>query len=349
MTCPMPEVPQGPSGPLLLDRPAPAAARALVEGQGLRFEADFDELAGLFDQDRLVACGARAGHVLKMIAILPGYQGGDALGALVTPLVQSALGAGHDTVFVFTAPGSAASFEALNFRLLADHGEAVLLELGPGLDAWLGPHVSAAPPGPNGAVVVNANPFTLGHLHLVEYAARHVDRLYLFVVREDRSAFPFPVRFRLVQEGTAHLANVTVLETGRYAVSGVTFPSYFLKCLDTAAETQMGIDLELFARRLAPPLRIAHRFAGHEPLDPFTAAYNRMMAEILPAHGIRWTILPRVRQAGAPISASRVRAAFLAADWPALSALVPPPTLEYLRSPQAAPVADRLRAPYKES
>ncbi len=71
MPAPEPDVPQGPSGPLLLDRPAPAAARGLIEGQGLRFETDFDELVGLFDQGRLVACGARAGYVLKMLVIRP--------------------------------------------------------------------------------------------------------------------------------------------------------------------------------------------------------------------------------------------------------------------------------------
>ncbi|MGA2079467.1 MAG: citrate lyase ligase [Holophaga sp.] len=333
-----------PSGPLLFDRPARTEARDLIVALGLRFEPDYDDLAGLYDGDRLVACGARAGYVLKMLAIAPGYQGGEALGALATPLVQSALAAGHDTVFVFTTPGNASSFEALNFRLLAAYGKAALLEHGPGLEVYLEAQARLVTPGANGAVVANANPFTLGHLHLVESAARQVDRLYLFVVREDRSAFPFPVRFRLAQEATAHLANVTVLDTSRYAVSAATFPSYFLKRLDEAAQAQMGIDLELFARRLAPPFHIVHRFAGREPLDPTTAAYNRKMAEILPAHGIRWTELPRAEAAGGPISASRVRAALKAGETGPLKALLPPCTLDFLGSPQAVPVIERLRA-----
>jgi [citrate (pro-3S)-lyase] ligase len=344
LTAPETDVPQGPSGPLLLDRPAPAAARALIESQGLRFETDVDELVGLFDQGSLVACGARAGYVLKMLVILPGYQGGDSLGALVTPLVQSALGAGHDTVFVFTTPGNAPSFQALNFRLLAAHGQAALLEHGPGLEAYLAGYARLVTPGPNGAVVVNGNPFTLGHLHLVESAARQVRRLYLFVVREDRSAFPFPVRLRLAQEATAHLANVTVLDTSRYAVSAGTFPSYFMKRLDEASATQMGVDLVLFAQCLAPPFHIARRFAGQEPLDPTTAAYNRMMGEVLPSCGVAWTEVPRIQADGAPISATRVRAALRAGTLDGLEALVPPATLAYLRSPQAAAVIDNLRA-----
>ena len=344
MSFPEPDACPGPSGPLLFDRPAPAAARVLIEGQGLRFETGFDELAGLFDQDRLVACGARAGYVLKMLVILPGYQGGDSLGALVTPLVRSASEAGHDTVFVFTAPGNAPSFQALNFRLLAAHGQAALLEHGPGLEAYLAEHAHQVTPGPNGAVVVNGNPFTLGHLHLVETAARQVGQLYLFVVREDRSVFPFEVRCRLARKATAHLANVTVLDTSRYAVSAGTFPSYFMKRLDEAASTQMGVDLALFGRCLAPPFHIVRRFAGQEPLDPTTAEYNRMMAEVLPACGVAWTEVPRIQAGGAPISATRVRAALRAGNLDGLEALVPPATLEYLRSPQAAPVAQRLRA-----
>ena len=94
----------------------------------------------------------------------------------------------------------------------------------PACGAYLASHASQITQGHNGAVVINGNPFTLGHLHLVEYAAQRVDRLYLFVVREDRSVFPFAVRFRLAQEATAHLRNVTVLDTSRYAVSAGTFP-----------------------------------------------------------------------------------------------------------------------------
>jgi [citrate (pro-3S)-lyase] ligase len=329
-----------PEGP---GRPSARAAQALIEGAGLRFEPDFDDLFGCYDGGQLVGCCARSGYVLKMCAIAPECQGGDLLGELATQVLQSALAAGHDTVFVFTRPASAGSFQALNFRLLAMHGEAALLEHGPGLEAYLAGHAGLITPGRNGAVVVNGNPFTLGHLHLVERAAREVDRLYLFVVREDRSVFPFEARFRLAREATAHLGNVTVLDTSRYAVSAGTFPSYFLRRLDQAAASQMGLDLELFARRLAPPFHIVRRFAGAEPLCPVTAAYNRLMGEILPAHGIQWTELPRVEAAGQPISATRVRAAFAAGDLASVAGLLPAATLAYLGSPEAGPIAERIR------
>lgn len=331
----------------MFDPPTQREARELIESQGLRFETGFDELVGLYEVGRLIACGARAGYVLKMLAIAPSHQGTDTLGALVTRLVQAGMAAGHDTLFVFTLPQNASSFQALNFRLLATHGKAALLEYGPGLEAYLAAHAAQITPGHNGAVVINGNPFTLGHLHLVEFAAARVDRLFLFVVREDRSAFPFEVRYRLAAEATAHLPNVSILDTSRYAVSAGTFPSYFLKQLDEVAVAQMQLDLRLFAQRIAPRFHIAARFVGQEPLCPTTAAYNQTMAEVLEANAIHCIEVPRIEAGGLPISATRVRAAFANEELETLRTLVPPTTLEFLLSPPARSIAERLRTQLK--
>lgn len=326
------------------DQPAVQEAQELIESQGLRFEPEFDDLVGIYENAKLIACGARAGYVLKMITIAPSHQGTDALGRLVTNLVMSAFSAGHSTVFVFTPPQNVATFEALNFHMLAMHSRAALLEYGPGLDEYLASHASEVFPGDNGAVVVNANPFTLGHLHLVEYAAGKVNHLYLFVVREDASEFPFDVRFRLAKEAMAHIGNVIVLDTSRYAVSSGTFPSYFLKRLDDAARIQMRLDVLLFAERIAPPFHIACRFVGQEPQSQVTAAYNKVMAAVLKAHSIRWVELPRLAANGFPISAKRVRELFAKGDFENIRGLVPAPTLAYLQSPEAGAIAARLRS-----
>ena len=333
----------------MFDRPTQGEARQLIEAQGLRFEPGYDDLAGLYEGGRLVACGARAGYVLKMVAIEPSHQGTDALGELVTALIRSGLAAGHDSLFLFTRPETAPAFQHLNFRLLASHGGAALLEHGPGLEAYLAAQAPRIVPGRNGAVVINGNPFTRGHLHLVEQAARQVDRLYLFVVREDRSVFPFEARLRLAAEATAHLANVTVLDTSRYAVSAGTFPAYFLKRLDQVAEAQIQLDLRLFAQHLAPAFHLACRFVGQEPLCPATAAYNRAMAEVMAEYGIQWRELPRLAAGGAPISASRVRRLLADCDFSTLGSLVPPVTLDYLQSAAGQAIAARIRTRMEDS
>lgn len=332
----------------MLERLPVHDARAFIEASGLRFEPEVDDLVGCYEQGRLVACGARAGYVLKMLAVAPDRQGSDLLGELVSELLASGIRAGHDSLFLFTLPQHVPTFQRLNFRLLAAHGQAAVLEHGRGLAAYLAGHEGKVPPAENGAVVINGNPFSRGHLHLVETAAGQVDHLVVFIVREDRSAFPFEVRARLAAEATAHLPNVTVLDTSRYAVSAATFPSYFLKRADDVAQAQMNLDLRLFGAHLAPAFHIRARFVGEEPLCPTTAAYNRAMASVLPDFGIRWVEVPRLGADGEPISATRIRAAFAAGDLAGLRDLVPPATLAFLCSPDAAPIAARLRADKKE-
>lgn len=321
-----------------------ADARRLVEGGGLRFEEGWDDLVGMYEGDRLVATAARAGGVLKMFAIDPARQGGEVLGALATELTRLGRAAGEEAFFVFTRPEHAVTFEALRFRLLATHEKAALLEYGGGLAAWLARHAALARAGRNGAAVVNGNPFTLGHQHLVETASRQVDTFYLFVVREDRSVFPFAARYRLAAEATRHLPNVVLLDTGPYAVSAATFPTYFLKRLDEVATAQMQLDVRVFAAHLAPPFGIRARFVGEEPLDPTTAAYNRAMREVLPQYGVDLVEIPRREGPDGPISATRVRAALARRDFGTIGALVPPPTLDYLRSAEGLALAERLAA-----
>jgi [citrate (pro-3S)-lyase] ligase len=320
-----------------------ARARVFLEAQGLAFEPGFDDLVGVFEGGALVAVGARERDVLKMLAVDPAEQGGGLLGALVTELARRGLAAGHDDLFVFTKPQYATSFEALGFALLASEARAALLEYGHGLERWLTANRGAVRAGANGAVVVNCNPFTLGHRYLIEEAARRVDALYVFVVREDRSAFPFEVRRRLVREGASDLANVRVLDTSRYAVSAVTFPAYFLKRSDDVGAIQLELDLILFARRIAPFFHVKRRFFGSEPYCATTRAYNAAMHRILPSFGIETIELERKGAHGEAISASGVRAALRAGDLDRLEELVPAHVAAFLRSDDSRDVREQLR------
>jgi len=266
-----------------------AAARQLIEDNGLTFQADFDDLVGIHDQGLLVAVGARAGRVLKMLAIAPAHRGGSLLGEIVSALVSRGIEAGFNSLFVFTKPGYASSFEALNFTLLAEQEQAVLLEFGNGLKRWLAGNGAWRREGFNGAVVVNGNPSSRGHRALIEAAARQVDHLYVFVTAEDRSAVPFTVRWRLVTDGVRDIANVVVLDTARYQISAATFPTYFLKPDDPVEVIRMELDLTLFASRIAPYFGIGRCFVGSEPGDTAARSYKEAMQGLLPRHGIAVT------------------------------------------------------------
>lgn len=316
-------------------------AQALVEESGLQFEPPYDDLLGVFESGRLVAVGARLGRVLKMLAVEPSHQGGALLGEVVTELVGRGYQEGVDSFFIFTTPALAPTFEALNFNLLVATGKTALLEYGDGLRRYLARYQRQVLPGNNGAVVANCNPFTLGHRYLVEEAASRVDHLYLFVVREELSMFPFPARFRMVQEGTRDLANVTVLDTSWYAVSSVTFPTYFLKEGDPAGAIQMELDLLLFATRIAPHFHIRSRFVGSEPFSRTTAAYNAAMHRILPPVGIEVQELERKAALGAAISASLVRELLSRGELEGIAELVPVTTLDFILSSEGIKIWDK--------
>lgn len=177
-----------------------------------------------------------------------------------------------------------------------------------------------------GVVVMNCNPFTLGHRYLIEQAAKQVERLFVMVVREDCSLFAYAERKAMVEQGVAHLENVTVIDGSEYAISQATFPTYFLKRLDDAADTQMLLDLDLFRRHIAPALGATVRFIGTEPTDRLTRRYNQLMHEVLA--DVREIV--RLEKEGNAVSASRVRKAMEQGDMSTIRQLVPPTTLPYI-------------------
>ncbi len=331
----------------------------LLESRGLAVPGGEDVVLGLFDDERLVATGALVGSVLQGIAVADGYEGEGAAVALVSSLLKRAVERGLRQVFLYTKPREADRFVDMGFRPVASVGQkadgAALLEWGPdGIDAWIDGVKSRVPGGRDdaGAVVVNCNPFTLGHRRLIEYAAARSPSLYVLVVEEDRSLFPFRVRLELVERGTADIPNVVVLAGGPYVISSATFPTYFVRPSEAKAaraiELHAALDLAIFRGRIAPALGITDRYVGSEPYCATTSVYNRIMEETLPAPGgdgrpVLVHELPRLEAEGAPVSASKVRALIRSGYLEGVRPLVPDTTWSWLTSPEAAPVLERIR------
>lgn len=188
------------------------------------------------------------------------------------------------------------------------------------------------PRGKVGAVVMNCNPFTNGHRYLVEKACALVDELLVFVVEEDKALFSFNERFSMVKKGCHDLANVRVIPSGKQILSLNTFPAYFVKEERADLENSAEKDISYFAKVIAPRLSISCRFAGEEPNDPVTMAYNDAMRRILPENGIEFIEIPRLLQAGKNevISASFVREKLENGRYDDIRNLVPKTTLEVL-------------------
>lgn len=349
---------------VLTSRPELAARKRLIESRGLSLPEGADLVLGLFENDAFIATGSLVGPVLQGIAVADGMEGEGAAAAVVSALIRHALERGYEQLFLFTSAREAGRFEALGFSPIASttsHGGGqgvALLEWGSrGLAAWLEGLEALARDKPDnaGAVVVNCNPFTLGHRSLIEYASSRAPWLYVLVVEEDRSLFPFKVRLDLVRQGTADLPNVTVLAGGPYVISSATFPTYFIRPgerkegePDPAVELHAALDLLLFRRYIAPALKVAHRFVGSEPYCATTSAYNRMMKEILAGTegdgpALRVHEMPRFEKGGSPVSASAVRALIKSGEMAAVREIVPGTTWSWLNSPEAVPVIERIR------
>lgn len=328
------------------DKRGMAQVDALLAQEGISRDRNLDYTCGIYDEYfRVIATGSCFGNTLRCFAVDHGHQGEGLLNEVISHLIDYQAGRGNIRLFLYTKPGTAKFFGDLGFYEIARVPERLVFmeNRRDGFSAYLAAlEKDKKEDGVSAAIVMNANPFTLGHQYLVEQATAQCDRLHLFVVSEDASLIPAAVRKKLVQEGVRHLPNVIVHDCGPYMISSATFPSYFLKDSETVIESQARLDVEIFIR-IAQALRITARYVGEEPTSQVTGLYNRVMADALPQAGINCHILPRKALDGQPISASTVRMAIKTGDDALLRSLVPDTTWNWLQSPEAAPVIQRIK------
>ena len=330
----------------LSDKRMLAQVDALLVENGITRDANLDYICAMVDEEnRVIATGSCFGETLRCFAVSQQHQGEGLLNEVVSHLMEYQMARGYTHLFLYTKIKSAKFFQSLGFYEIARvDGTLVFMEnRRNGFPSYLSRLEKTARPGVSGAIVMNANPFTLGHQYLVETAAGRCDTLHLFLLSEDASLVPFGVRKQLVQAGTAHLKNVVLHDSGPYIISNATFPSYFLKDDSAVIQGHAKLDLAIFVR-IARALGVTVRFVGEEPTSQVTGLYNEIMAAQLPENGIDCVILPRKEALGKAISASTVRAALQAGDWQTLSQLVPQTTLDYFRSSEAEPVLRRIRS-----
>lgn len=290
-------------------------AETFLASCGIRLEA-VDEWYGITaDDGSLIAGAGIQGNTIKCVAVADSHRGEGLLPKLISHIISLHQG---ENLRVFTKPEYRALFEDLGFRLLAEATGAILLENGRGLERYLKQISRQARNDKIGVIVMNANPFTKGHRYLVEKALEQVGSMVIIPVKEEGQEFSYEERKEMIEKGCEGLP-VTVLEGSDYSISALTFPTYFLKDLSQAAETQMRLDLDLFGRHIVPALKVDVRFVGTEPDDKLTARYNALMKEMLPIPVVEIERLQGV-------SASKVRSA----KYPEAAAMTPASTHPYL-------------------
>jgi len=265
-----------------------------------------DQSYVIIENDCIIATCSLYKNVLKCFAIDDKYQNMGITNQLISYMLKVCFDLNIQDIFIFTKVVNAKIFKGLNFEEIYFNKSISLLHYGP---TTINKVLSDIPKydGLIGAIVMNANPFTLGHQYLVEYASQQVDHLYVFVVQEDVSYFSFEDRYMLVLQGCSKYKNVTVLPSSIYMISSATFPTYFLKDEQIVVSEHARMDATIFAQYFAKTLSIKKRFVGQEPLDVTTDMYNQVMKDVLTRYDIQLIVIPRKEMDDQVISASIVR------------------------------------------
>ena len=327
----------------ITDRFAQGEMDALLRKEGITRDAHLDYSCGLYDEEEeLLATGSCFGNTIRCLAVDGSRRGEGLLVQIMSHLMDVQARRGNLHVFLYTKPENLDFFTSLGFSPIVSGENVVFLENRREGFRQYCDSLKTLPGKTVAAVVMNCNPFTLGHRHLLEQAAKENDIVHLFLLSEDRGPIPASVRKNLVQEGIQDLPNVILQETGSYLISSATFPGYFLKDADSALMAQAKLDAEIFGK-LAKHLGISRRYVGEEKASRVTAIYNQILAERLPAMGIECRIIPRLETEGKIISASTVRQAIHGDALESVRDMLPESTYRYFASQEGAAVTAAIR------
>ncbi|MCQ9210831.1 [citrate (pro-3S)-lyase] ligase [Granulicatella seriolae] len=321
----------------------------LLAQEGIRKDQNLDYMCAIFDENKqVIATGSAYKDTLRCLAVDKHYQGEGLLNKIVSHLIAVENSRGYHHLFVYTKISSSFFFQNIGFYpIVTVQDHLVFMENRPhGFSNYLNKlaqHPFKKENAKISAVILNANPFSLGHLYLIETASKESDLVHVFMVSQDSSLFPFDVRKKLIIEGCAHLDNLVFHETGPYIISNSTFPSYFQKDSLSVARSHALLDISIF-HIIAERLNIRHRYVGQEKTSQVTAVYNQVMQELLPTYGITLHEIERKKIGDTTISASTIRQYIKNGQIEKIKDLVPATTYQFLLSPEAKQIIDAIKA-----
>lgn len=312
---------------------------------GIGFDESCDYSIVLRDNhENILATASKSKNILKCFAIDEKLRGEGVSGQIITEITNRMFQEGYYSSFVFTKSENRDLFTNMGYKLVATTDRVALLEMGiNSIDktlAGIRDRFGLDEKRERAMIVMNCNPFTYGHQYLIEKASAETEEVLIFVVEEDRSVFPFNVRYELIKKGTAHLPNVKVIPGTEYIISSATFPNYFLKKEDDSLLEYTKLDVTVAATRFCPAFNIKKRYVGEEPFCTMTEKYNETIKELFPRYGIEVVVVPRKMDGNFAISATEVRKLLSEGDTEALKKKVPATTYEFLITPQGKKIGE---------
>ncbi len=320
--------------------------KSFLNSFSLTLDKDIDYTLALRIGEKLIATCSKEKNTIKSFAILPEYQGEGIAAVMVTRLMDKLFEESYETFFVFTKPCNEDIFISLGFKALYRGKDAVLLENGiSGIDNYLSKIIKANNIDilmPRAAIVMNCNPFTLGHRYLIEKAAEENEEVIVFLVEEDKSFFPFEVRYRLLKEGTKDLKGIKVIPGGKYIISSATFPNYFIKEESQRLKAYAEVDAGIFYKYIAKGLNIKKRYVGEEPFCNITSQYNETLKEMAEEYEVKVIEVPRKCRDQEAISASSVRRCLTSGEIDKALPLLPATTRAFITSAEGRELLNKM-------
>lgn len=314
----------------------------------LKYASSVDYTVVARENQKIVATASKDKNIVKYFAIDNNYQGEGLSTQLLTSLINKMFDEGYYHSMVFTKLINKDLFEGMGYKEVAHTDKVILMEMGnKNINKTLEKIIkkyNIDTTKKRAMLVMNCNPFTLGHQYLIEKVASENEEVLVFVVEEDKSAFPFKIRYELVQKGVSHLSNVKVIEGTEYIISSATFPNYFLRKEDDALIEYTKLDASVCGEKFGKILNINKRYVGEEPYCNVTNTYNNTLKEILPKYNIEVVVVPRKEVEGKAISASYVRELLKEENFQDIKKLVPETTYEFLISPQGKEIGEKLKS-----
>lgn len=311
----------------------------------LTLDKDVDcTIVAKYNDDIIGTC-SYSGHVLKCFAVKNEFRGIGIASKLITYITNILFEKGIYNTFVFTKKENIQIFENLGYKQVYSTNDISLLENGiTYVDEYIKNMFNKSKLSNNkkASIVMNCNPITLGHMYLIERASKENEEVVVFIVEEDKSLFPFDVRFDLVKKCTKDLKNVHILPGGKYIISSNTFPSYFLRDEEKTAE-YIKIDLGIFGKYIKSVFNINKRYVGTEPYCKVTKKYNEGMKNILSQFNIEIVEVDRLQYNNKKISASEVRQLIKEDKFNKIKEIVCKDVYKYLISEDAKNIIENIK------
>ena len=175
------------------DHRGQAAVDALLVQEGIKRDAHLDYTCGVYDDDyELCATGSCFANTLRCMAVSHEHQGEGLMNLVVSHLSEVQVERGNTHLFLYTKTSSAKFFSDLGFYEIARVPDKLVFmeNRRTGFSDYLRAlRRSDTPRERTAAVVMNANPFTLGHRYLLEQAALRADAVHVFVLKRERKAW----------------------------------------------------------------------------------------------------------------------------------------------------------------